>query len=194
MKKYFLNILLLILLFVSCAKNETELYFSEYNYKISANELLVSNESEYFKIVLPILDNNDKYKIIADNSVGREVYEKYYKSKYSNYTLFLIDLQNKSRYINSHFLNESDLFDRIDTTDIVHDEYSQYGIEFIMNKYLEKIQPQEKWKTRYVIKHALPFSLKKSLIKFMYNNKFYIFFDDYSGSYFIIKDKIKVDD
>ena len=196
MNKYFLNIFYLVLffIFVSCSGNEKQNYFSEYNYTISTNGQLFSNPSANLVIVLPVIDEENKYEIVAENFIGREVYEKYYKTKYSNYVEFLIQLYKKNIYINSDFLYKSYLHSKIETLDSIHNEFSKYGLKFIIEKYCVKKQSIEYWKTRFAAKPALSLSTQRSLIKIMYDNNYYIVFNDYSGEYIFLKDKIKVEE
>ena len=195
MNKYILNIfyLALLFIFVSCNSSEKQHYFSEYNYKISTNGQLVSNPSANLEIVLPVSDKENKYEIVAENFVGREVYEKYYKTKYSDYVEFLIQLYKKNLYINSDYLYKPYLLSKIDTSDVVHNEFSKYGLKYIKGKYLVRKQPIEYWKTRYTAKPALSLSTQRSLINIMYDNNYYIVFNDYSGEYIFLRDKIKVE-
>ena len=195
MNKYFLNVfyLTLLFIFVSCSSNEKQQYFSEYNYKISKNGQLVSHPSANLEIVLPVSDKENKYEIVAENFIGREVYEKYYKTKYSDYVEFLNQLYKKNLYINSDFLYKSYLHSKIETSDSIHNEFSKYGLKYIIEKYCVKKQSIEYWKTRFASKPALSLSTQRSLIKIMYNNNYYIVFDDYSGEYIFLKDKIKVE-
>ncbi|MBP1676299.1 MAG: hypothetical protein H6Q20_858 [Bacteroidetes bacterium] len=161
--------LILVFCFVNCAREN----------KISDVYLSNIANPEYSGVIVVQLPKQKT--AVVPNRKLYSLYREYYVNRYS-YKEFIKSLiyGEISDIVNYAKLSEStdENFDKI------HNEYRRYGLLYIVNKYLEKDINSD----NLILQPSLGFI---AVIKIMFENNYYIYFDDYRGEYIFRKEMDK---
>ena len=197
-KEIYFYIILTIHL-TNCRQSEPDLYFKLLDFKLPNKELISPQPPSpvaYNIVVLPIIKNGKKYKIIVQNFIAKSIYEKYYKNNFVSYPGFLQQSSENGFYINSKYfyqegykeIIDSSYYGYIQENNSIFTEYKNKGLDYIVNKYTSK-QNSKYWQTYLFSKSHLSTETENCLINIMYKNQYFIKFNDIVGYYIFTKGK-----
>jgi hypothetical protein len=178
--RYFI---LLLFISISC-KDNYDKYIENIDTSKSDSSLLDSTSTEIlagvgtYYIPVKVSENSQKNDLIISNVfLYYFVYKKHYQNEYENFTVFLRDVfSNKLIFpksiVNGRIVNKND---------IIFQDYKKNGLDFIIDKYLVKVG------TYYKSSYDLDWENQPSLIKILFEHKFYISKDDISGRLVVSK-------
>jgi len=121
-------------------------------------------------VVVPITKND--IRLINSRILFNVIYSVHYKDQFASYKIFVNNLVNNNirdivKYIKPQkTIDKKFLF--------IYKEYSKKGLSFIIDKYLIK---DDFGNLFFKAKYEL------SIVKIMFENNYYIYFDDYRGIY-----------
>lgn len=170
-KTFYILLMMLSFITISCGKENNFQNISTYQLEILGNE---SCSNVY--ILIPV--NKEEDLIVINEAFKDVIYEQYYKNEYTTYYSFLEklykrEIKNLHKYIKEGF--------RYDNTDKqIFQEYKNEGIDYVIDKYLNKIEGI------YYLKEQT----QNAIIQILFINGYYIYFNDYSGWYSFSKDCI----
>ncbi|TKG87738.1 hypothetical protein EYV94_27985 [Puteibacter caeruleilacunae] len=165
-----IRIAVLISLLLSCEDNGRSKYIAE---------LCQGSRCYYLTVVIPVAKNNERIHLCTTNT---ELYDSVYKKGYQDRYNFLEFFKKVLDYdIQLNFDNfQSDCVVLQESK--VDELYRQKGFKYIMSKYLKESEP-----LTYAIKGELTEQETYSLVRVMFENNYFVFFDGYSGEYSFMK-------
>lgn len=149
------------LFFYSCINNNKK------------NDTYISNlANENFSGYLVLQLTNNDCRVVKSSALNNVIYSLHYKDKYPSYKLFINSLINNDIQDITKFIKPQKTVD--DNFIFTYNEYENKGLSYIINKYLTK----DKFGN-------LQFRSEPNIavIKIMFDNLYYIYFNDYRGEY-----------
>ncbi len=155
-----------VLFFNSCFNNNMK------------NDIYISNlANENFRGLIVVQLTNDDVRVVESSALYNVVYCLHYREEYPSYKLFLKNLINKNIPDVIKFIKPQKTVD--ENFIFIYEEYENNGLTYVVEKYLTKDEYGN-----------LVFKSKSNIavIKIMFDNLYYIYFDDYKGVYLFNKD------
>ena len=132
--------------------------------------LSTSNSCTDTYIVIPI---NEEEEIITINEAFRQIiYEQYYFEEYPDYYIFLETLYNRKIKNMNNYISGYTYMDKYNS---IIKEYKLFGLNYIIKNYLDRVNISD-----YTFKEKT----ENAVIKILFINGYYIYFDDYAGKYY----------